>query len=83
MRVHGHFDRQQGDGNGPDSDTHPELRTVGSRRTCPYDDNGNGRTTCAEARDHGIAPMCRRHPTYRNMNDRNGNGVDCEQTVGR
>ena len=27
-----------------------------------YDDNGNGRITCAEARQHGIAPVSRGHP---------------------
>ena len=27
-----------------------------------YDDNGNGRITCAEARRHGIAPVSRGHP---------------------
>ena len=27
-----------------------------------YDDNGNGRITCAEARAHGIAPVHRGHP---------------------
>ena len=30
-----------------------------------YDDNGNGRITCAEARRHGIAPVPRSHPAYR------------------
>ena len=29
-----------------------------------YDDNGNGRITCAEARKHGIAPVRRGHPAY-------------------
>ena len=29
-----------------------------------YDDNGNGRITCAEARNHGIAPVRRGHPAY-------------------
>ena len=29
-----------------------------------YDDNGNGRITCAEARRHGIAPVPRGHPAY-------------------
>ena len=27
-----------------------------------YDDNGNGRISCAEARNHGIAPVRRGHP---------------------
>ena len=34
-----------------------------------YDDNGNGRITCAEARAHGIAPVRRGHPAYQYMND--------------
>ena len=44
-----------------------------------YDDNGNGRITCAEARAHGIAPVRRGHPAYELMNDRDGDGVVCEQ----
>jgi hypothetical protein len=43
-----------------------------------YDDNGNGRITCAEARRHGIAPVVRNHPAYRYMNDRDNDGVLCE-----
>ena len=43
-----------------------------------WDDNGNGRITCAEARRHGIAPVPRGHPAYRFMNDRDGDGVVCE-----
>ena len=31
----------------------------GSDPLARYDDNGNGRITCAEARAHGIAPMKR------------------------
>ena len=41
-----------------------------------YDDNGNGRITCAEARRHGIAPVHRGHPAYAFMRD--GDGVVCE-----
>ena len=41
-----------------------------------WDDNGNGRITCAEARRHGIAPVPRGHPVYRWMWDRDG--VVCE-----
>ena len=29
-----------------------------------YDDNGNGRITCKEARRHAIAPVRRSHPAY-------------------
>ena len=43
-----------------------------------YDDNGNGRITCAEARAHGIAPVRRGEPAYEYMNDRDGDGVVCE-----
>ena len=43
-----------------------------------YDDNGNGRITCAEARGHGIAPVYAGHPAYVHMDDRDGDGVVCE-----
>lgn len=43
-----------------------------------YDDNENGRITCAEARYHGIAPVKREHPAYPFMDDRNNDGVVCE-----
>ena len=43
-----------------------------------YDDNGNGRITCAEARVHGIAPVHRGHPAYEFMRDADGDGVVCE-----
>ena len=43
-----------------------------------YDDNGNGRITCKEARGHGIAPVPRGHPAYPFMFDRDGDGVVCE-----
>ena len=43
-----------------------------------YDDNENGRITCAEARRHGIAPVPRSHPAYRFMHDGDGDGVVCE-----
>ena len=43
-----------------------------------YDDNGNGRITCAEARRHGISPVPRSHPAYRYMRDGDGDGVVCE-----
>ena len=37
-----------------------------------YDDNDNGRITCAEARSHGIAPVRRDHPAYPFMRDGDG-----------
>ena len=40
-----------------------------------WDDNGNGRITCAEARAHGIAPVHRGHPAYEYMRDADGDGV--------
>ena len=40
-----------------------------------WDDNGNGRITCAEARAHGIAPVTRDHPAYPFMQDGDGDGV--------
>ena len=43
-----------------------------------YDDNGNGRITCSEARKHGIAPVPRSHPAYRYMRDADSDGVVCE-----
>ena len=49
-----------------------------ARRAVPWDDNGNGRVSCAEARRHGIAPVPRGHPAYPYMNDRDGDGVVCE-----
>ena len=43
-----------------------------------YDDNGNGRITCAEARAHGIAPVRADHPAYPYMHDGDGDGIVCE-----
>ena len=43
-----------------------------------YDDNSNGRITCAEARSHGIAPVSRDHPAYAFMRDGDGDGWVCE-----
>ena len=50
----------------------------GSEVLAKYDDNGNGRITCAEARRHKIAPVSRNHPAYRFMRDGDGDGVVCE-----
>ncbi|MCY4508624.1 MAG: excalibur calcium-binding domain-containing protein, partial [Acidobacteria bacterium] len=54
------------------------ARTGGSDALALYDDNGNGRITCAEARRHGIAPVPRSHPAYQYMRDGDGDGVVCE-----
>ena len=43
-----------------------------------WDENGNGRITCAEARAHGIAPVHREQPAYKFMHDSDGDGVVCE-----
>ena len=43
-----------------------------------WDTNGDGRITCKEAREHGIAPVHREHPAYRFMRDGDGDGVVCE-----
>ena len=43
-----------------------------------WDDNGNGRITCKEARRHGIAPVPRGHAAYPYMHDGDGDGVVCE-----
>ena len=43
-----------------------------------WDDNRNGRVSCAEARAHGIAPVTRDHPAYAFMRDGDGDGVVCE-----
>ncbi len=56
----------------------PSTVTQGGGALSQYDDNGNGRITCAEARAHGIAPVRRNHPAYRYMRDADGDGVVCE-----
>ena len=59
----------------------PAQRTGSPSNTDPlsmYDDNGNGRITCAEARNHGIAPVRRDHPAYQYMRDGDGDGIVCE-----
>jgi hypothetical protein len=43
-----------------------------------YDDNENGRITCAEARAHDIAPVQSDHPAYPFMYDADGDGTVCE-----
>ena len=43
-----------------------------------WDDNGNGRISCAEARRHGLAPVPRGHPAYRHMRDGDNDGLVCE-----
>ena len=43
-----------------------------------YDDNGNGRISCREARRHGIAPAAREHPAYPYIRDLDRDGIACE-----
>ena len=43
-----------------------------------YDDDGNGKISCAEARNHNIAPVHRGQPAYEHMRDADGDGVVCE-----
>jgi hypothetical protein len=43
-----------------------------------YDDNGNGRISCSEAKNHSIAPVRRGHAAYSYMRDADGDGVVCE-----
>ena len=65
----------------PMSDDPPAARRSEPSDSDPlrlYDNNGNGRITCAEARKHGIAPVPRGHPAYRYMRDADGDGVVCE-----
>ncbi len=56
----------------------PEAEPVEEDPLALYDDNGNGRITCAEARRHGIAPVHSDHPAYAYMRDGDGDGVVCE-----
>ena len=58
--------------------TEPTRAASASDVLALYDDNGNGRITCAEARRHGIAPVPREHPAYAFMRDGDGDGVVCE-----
>lgn len=51
---------------------------VTSDAIAEWDDNRNGRVSCAEARAHGIAPVSRDHRAYPFMRDADGDGVVCE-----
>ena len=55
-----------------------DRATASSDALALYDDNGNGRITCKEARRHGIAPVPRGHPAYQFMRDGDGDGMVCE-----
>ena len=59
-------------------DPPPEAALTSSDALSEYDDDGNGRITCAEARQHGIAPVSSNHSAYSFMYDADGDGVVCE-----
>ena len=42
-----------------------------------WDDNGDGKITCAEATANNIAPVSFTHPAYEYMDDEDGDGVVC------
>ena len=63
---------------GPSTDAAAADASDGATALARWDDNGNGRITCAEARRHGIAPVSRGHPAYRYMRDGDGDGIVCE-----
>ena len=67
-----------GGGSRQGTQTRQAPRSGGSTALQQYDDNGNGRITCAEARRHGIAPVRRGHPAYVYMDDRDNDGIVCE-----
>ena len=56
----------------------PAAPAASAEAIAEWDDNGNGRITCAEAWVHGIAPVTRDHPAYPFMRDGDGDGVVCE-----
>ena len=56
----------------------PEPPPSASEALARWDDNDNGRITCAEARRHGIAPVRRGHPAYPYMRDADNDGIVCE-----
>jgi len=70
--------RSGASGSRPSSQTRQSPRSGASNVLRQYDDNGNGRITCVEARRHGIAPVRRGHPAYRYMTDRDNDGTVCE-----
>ena len=64
-------------GTAPAGDTAPASSGQGNALEL-YDENGNGRITCTEARAHGIAPILRDHPAYQFMHDADGDGIVSE-----
>ena len=76
LRVHGH-DYARSSRPYADSGCRARRRS-GQQRPWMYDDNGNGRIACAEARNQGIAPVRREYPGYGYMNDADNDGAVCE-----
>ena len=79
--VYPYMDDDDGNGIVCDNDnaeTFTEADSCSAEALNEYDDNGNGRITCAEARSHGLAPVLRGHPAYPCMRDGDGDGVVCE-----
>ena len=60
------------------SSSPPRQAATSVAELLSWDDNGNGRISCAEARRHGIAPVRHDHPVYRYMRDADGDGMVCE-----
>ena len=58
--------------------TTPEPPSSASDALARWDDKGNGRITCAEARRYGIAPVRRDHSAYPYMRDADNDGTVCE-----
>lgn len=54
------------------------LPSPGADALALWDDNGNERITCKEARRHAIAPVRRGCPAYPFMRDGDDDGVACE-----
>ena len=52
--------------------------SAGASALARWDDDGNGRIACKEARRHGIAPVPCGHPAWPFMRDGDGDGVVCE-----
>ena len=75
-RLAGHGLWGAEDAGAADAETSPDARAAANPAS-RWDDNGNGRVSCAEARRHGIAPVRRGHPAYEWMNDPDGDGVVC------
>ena len=63
---------------GTSSLTTEPVGTTDGNALALYDDNGNGRITCNEARRHGIAPVHQDHPAYQYMRDGDNDGIVCE-----